>query len=220
MTDDKNSFVVYTDIKEIIDDLDDAETAALFRGMVEYQITGKPPKFKGSLKYIFIPIRQQMDRNNEKWANIKQKRAESGRQGGLRSAESRAKQKQANQANATFGSRVEANQANQAVTVTVTDTVTGTVTDTVNATTTVTDTVRGGSSSQDGDDFNIWKKLSTDDIDAIYEAYPETGGYLIDEVFNEVKTKRKHVQNGLAYILGYAKNKNWDDSADHFEGFK
>lgn len=131
--DDKSSFVVYTDIKEIIDDLDDAETAALFRGMVDYQLTGKPPKFKGSLKYIFIPIRQQMDRNNEKWEKIKEKRAVAGRIGGQKTAEKRTKQNVANQANATFVKQNKQKVANQAVTVTVTDTVN------VNGTVTVSD---------------------------------------------------------------------------------
>ena len=148
----KDSFIVYTDIKETLDDLDDAQVAKLFRGMVDYQLTGKDPKFKGILKYVFIPIRQQMDRNNEKWSDTKEKRAESGRKGGLKSAETRAKQNQANEANAYFASSgeaneakpstastVEANEANQAVNVTVPVTVTDTVT--VNGTVTVTDTV-------------------------------------------------------------------------------
>ena len=146
--DDKNSFVVYTDIKEVVDELDNDQVATLFRTMLDYQITGKVPKLTGSLKYIFIPIRQQMDRNNEKWQRTKEVRAESGRRGGLKSGEIRTKQKQANEANASFGSSNEANEAkasnpspneaneaNEAVTVTVTDTVTvnGTVTDTVSA---------------------------------------------------------------------------------------
>lgn len=219
MTDDKNSFVVYTDIKEIIDDLDDTQVAALFRGMVDYQVTGRVPKFKGSLKYIFIPIRQQMDRNNERWQHTKEVRAIAGSKGGQKSAEKRAKQKQANEANATFGSSVEANQANQAVTVTVTDTVTDTVTVNDTVTDNVTVTVPSGSRSESVDDeFNIWNRMTTDDVDAIYDAYPESGGYLIDEVFREVKTKRRHVDEPVPYILGYAKNVGWDDNADHDGG--
>lgn len=138
MNEEKNSFVVFTDIKEILDELDDKQVAALFRGMVDYQETGKVPNFRGALKYIFIPIRQQMDRNSEKWSKTKTVRSEAGRKGGLKAAENRAsksKQNVANEANATFASSNEANQANQAVTVTgtvtVTDTVNVTVTDTV-----------------------------------------------------------------------------------------
>lgn len=128
MANEKGSFVVYTDIKEIIDDLDDKQVADLFRAMLDYQVTGKVPKLTGSLKYIFIPIRQQMDRDREKWDKTRASRSESGRKGGLKSAESRAKQNEANQANASFGSSGEANEANQAVTVTGTVTVNGDVT--------------------------------------------------------------------------------------------
>lgn len=131
MANEKGSFVVYTDIKEIIDDLDDKQVADLFRAMLDYQVTGKVPKLTGSLKYIFIPIRQQMDRDREKWDKTRASRSESGRKGGLKSAESRAKQNEANQANASFGSSGEANEANQAVTVTGTVTVNGDVTGTV-----------------------------------------------------------------------------------------
>lgn len=131
MANEKGSFVVYTDIKEIIDDLDDKQVADLFRAMLDYQVTGKVPKLTGSLKYIFIPIRQQMDRDREKWDKTRASRSESGRKGGLKSAESRAKQNEANQANASFGSSGEANEANQAVTVTGTVTVNGDVNGTV-----------------------------------------------------------------------------------------
>ena len=119
MADSKNSFVVYTDIKETLDDLSDSEVAALFRGMVDYQVTGEDPKFSGTLKYIFIPIRQQMDRNNTKWERKKAVRAEAGRQGGIRSGEvRRAKaEAEANEANASQSKQNEANEANEAVTV-------------------------------------------------------------------------------------------------------
>ena len=134
MADNKNSFVVYTDIKETLDDLTDEQVAALFRGMVDYQITGEDPMFSGALKYVFIPIRQQMDRNNTKWERKKAVRAEAGRQGGIRSGEvRRAKaENEANEANASQSKQNEANEANEAVTVN------GTVTVNVNGNGTVT----------------------------------------------------------------------------------
>ena len=54
-------------------------------------------------------------------------------------------------------------------------------------------------------------------MDSIYDVYPESGGFLIDEVYAEVKQKKKKVRDPVAYILGYAKNKQWDDTADHFD---
>ena len=73
----------------------------------------------------------------------------------------------------------------------------------------------GGGRSNDDDSFNIWKLLTPDDIDRIYDAFPESGGYLIDEVYREVKLKRKEIRDPVAYILGYAKNVQWDDAAEH-----
>ena len=113
MADEKNSFVVYTGIKETLDDLTDDQVAALFRGMIDYQITGEDPDFSGVLKYIFIPIRQQMDRDNAKWQRKKAARAEAGRQGGIRSGEVRRAKAEA-EANESNASRFEANEANEA----------------------------------------------------------------------------------------------------------
>ena len=121
MADSKNSFVVYTDIKETLDGLTDDQVATLFRGMVDYQITGSVPEFEGVLKFAFIPIRQQMDRDNTKWERTKAARTESGRQGGIRSGEvRRAKaQSEANEASASQSKQNEANEANEAVNVNV-----------------------------------------------------------------------------------------------------
>ena len=121
MSDDKKSFVVYTGIKETLDELTDEQVAALFRGMVDYQLTGVDPEFSGTLKFAFIPIRQQMDRDNTKWERKKAVRAEAGRQGGIKSGEvRRAKaQAEANEANASQSQQNEANEANEAVNVNV-----------------------------------------------------------------------------------------------------
>lgn len=67
MDKEQKGFIVYGDIKEVIDELPDEQTAQLFRGMVNYFVEGRDPEFSGSLKYIFIPIRQQMDRNAERY---------------------------------------------------------------------------------------------------------------------------------------------------------
>lgn len=219
MSDSKDSFVVYTDIKEIIDELDDKQVATLFRAMVEFRVTGKAPKLTGTLKYIFIPIRQQMERDKEKWEQTRAARAKSGQKGGIASGKSRKKVNEANEANASSENplilRVRKNgsnssEANEAVNVNVNVNDNVTVTDTVTTTTV-------GSGRSDGDEFNIWKRMSPEDVDAIYDVYPESGGLLIDEVYAEVKNKRKKVKDPVAFILGYAKNKKWDDDADHME---
>lgn len=76
MAKEQKGFVVYGDIEESLDELTDEQVAKLFRGMVNYFNTGKAPKFTGVLKLAFIPIRQQMDRDVDKYEKKCQKNKE------------------------------------------------------------------------------------------------------------------------------------------------
>jgi len=67
MSKDQKGFIVYGDIKAVLDELPDEQAAHLFRGMVDYFVNGKDPKFSGVLKFVFIPIKQQMDRDSDKY---------------------------------------------------------------------------------------------------------------------------------------------------------
>ena len=67
MSKDQKGFIVYGDIKAVLDELPDDQVAHLYRGMVDYFVTGKDPKFSGVLKFVFIPIKQQMDRDSDKY---------------------------------------------------------------------------------------------------------------------------------------------------------
>ena len=67
MASEQKGFVVYGNIEESLDELTDEQVANLFRGMVSYFNTGKDPKFSGLMKMVFIPIRQQMDRDKKKY---------------------------------------------------------------------------------------------------------------------------------------------------------
>lgn len=203
---DQKGFVIYGDVRAVVDELNDEQTGKLFKAMIEYFATGKAPKFDGVLKYVWIPIRQQMDRDKQKYDAKCEKNRE----------------KIQKYWDSVKGNTNEYNgipmYTNATNTKTNTNTNTKTNTDTDTTTTTNTDTKGGGRSRDGGDDFNIWSKLSPKDIDAIYAEYPESGGFLIEEVADEVRTKRKKVRNAASYILGYAKNVGWDDNADHFDG--
>lgn len=63
----------------------------------------------------------------------------------------------------------------------------------------------------------FWQRLSPDDIDSIYEKYPESGGVLIDAVAEEVVSRKRKVKAPVPYILSWAKRNKWDDGADHIE---
>ena len=194
MSKEQRGFIVYGDIQDVLTELDDQQTAQLFRGMVDYFVSGKDPKFTGVLKFVFIPIKQQMDRNADKYEKKCEKMRENAN-------------KRWQNAIASKSNQLDANDAN-----TNTDTDTKTKTDT--DTTTTTNTNGGGGA----DEFNIFKMLGGEGIDKIYDEYPNSGGDLIQEVYENVKAKRTSVKNPVAYVLGYARRVGWDDNADHFDG--
>lgn len=63
----QKGFVVYGDVHAVVDELTDEQTGKLFKAMINYFTSGKAPKFDGILKYVWIPIKQQMDRDKEKY---------------------------------------------------------------------------------------------------------------------------------------------------------
>lgn len=67
MSKDQKGFIVYGDTKALADELTDEQLGQLFRGMLSYFVEGKTPKFSGVLKFAFIPIKQQMDRDAIKY---------------------------------------------------------------------------------------------------------------------------------------------------------
>lgn len=199
MSKEQKGFIVYGDIKAVIDEMTDEQVALLFRGMVDYFTEGKAPKFTGVLKFVWITVQQQMDRDKEKYVE----KCERNRSNITKRWE---REKDTNE----YGRiRTNTNDTN-----TNTNTDTNTKKDTDTDTTTTTDTKdRGGGGCSD--EFDLWKKLTPEDIDKIYDAYPESGGFLIEEVVADVKQKRKKIKNAASYILGYAKKVSWDDKAEH-----
>ena len=203
MAKEQKGFVVYGDIKETADELTDEQLGQLFRGMIDYFVQGECPRFTDSLKFAFIPIKQQMDRDKEKYDSKCEKNRES-----IQNYWDKVKE------NTNVYERIRTN-----TNATNTNTNTNTKTDTDTDTTTNTDTKsRGGGASGVDDSFNLWKQLDADGIDAIYSEYPESGGFLIEEVAADVRVKKKRVKNAVSYVLGYAKRVGWDDNADHFDG--
>jgi len=102
----KDSFILYTEQKEVVDKLTDEQAGKIFKAIYEYVKTDKMPKLDGLLDIVIIPFKQSLDRNMEKWEEIKKKRSEAGRIG----AEIK-KQKQAKEANANFAKNKITNQA-------------------------------------------------------------------------------------------------------------
>lgn len=122
----KQSFVLYADIREPLSELSDEQVGRLFRAVLDYVADGKRPKFKGALGLAFAFVRSSIDRNAEKYQRTIERRRAAGRAGGQASAEARKKRAEeqenddeANQANSTFANDRQRFQANQAVPVPV-----------------------------------------------------------------------------------------------------
>ena len=76
----KKSFVLYTDQKEIVDELDDEQAGKLFKAIYEYNTTEKV-SLTGILKSVFTSFKITFDRDEKKWKEIRQKRSEAGKRG-------------------------------------------------------------------------------------------------------------------------------------------
>ena len=92
----RESFVIYTKIKETVEKLSNEQKGQLFQAILDFE-TDKEPVFSDSaVELVFIPIRQDLERNNEKWEETRKKRSEAGRKGGAPKGNKNAL-KQANQ---------------------------------------------------------------------------------------------------------------------------
>ena len=195
----RDSFVFYRSFYEAIKLLPKKYQHICFQQLCEYALNDKPLEgLPGTVEAILKSFKPQVDANNRRYEN--------GLKGGRpKGNQNETKQKPKHNQTETKPKRNDNDNVNDNVNVNVNDN------DNDNA----LGSSGGGGFVHGDDDFNIWKQLDPEKVDRIYEAYPESGGILIDEVYEEVKRSRRHVKDAVAYILGYAKKVNWDDSADH-----
>ena len=106
----QKGFIVYGDIQDVISELTDDQVATLFRGMVDYFVDGKDPKFTGILKFVFIPIRQQMDRDAEKYEKKCEKMRENANKRWKNANASNSTQLHANDANTNTNTNTNTNK--------------------------------------------------------------------------------------------------------------
>lgn len=106
----RKSFVFYADWYKAIADLNDAERLEIYDAIMSTVFENGKIELSGVAGIAMRFIRQQLERDSSKWLEIKTKRAESGRLGGL----SKAKQ---NVANAKSAKQKKQSVANVAVNV-------------------------------------------------------------------------------------------------------
>ena len=96
----KKSFVLYTDQREVFDELSDEDAGRLIKHIFSYVNDENPSTDDLLLKVAFLPIKTQLKRDLKMWNEKKLQRAEAGRKGGIAKS-SNAKQSLANPSNAT-----------------------------------------------------------------------------------------------------------------------
>jgi hypothetical protein len=77
----KKSFVLYLDSLDVLDELTDEQAGQILKAMRDFEI-GNDPKVEGILKAIWIPFRNQLKRDKEKYERICLRNAENGKKGG------------------------------------------------------------------------------------------------------------------------------------------
>ena len=82
----KKSFVLYTDQREVFDELSDEDAGKLIKHIFSYVNDENPSTEDKLLKVAFLPIKTQLKRDLKMWDEKKQQRAEAGRKGGLAKA--------------------------------------------------------------------------------------------------------------------------------------
>ena len=78
----KKSFLIYLDYEEQFNILTDEQLGCLIRSIMKYEKTQEEPVFEDNiLKLAFSFIKQQLDRDKEKWQEEKKKRSSAGKKG-------------------------------------------------------------------------------------------------------------------------------------------
>lgn len=96
----KKSFVLYKDSYDYLKELTDQDFGILMKAVFEYSISKKELPKSHQLYLAFAPIKNQLDRDDEKYKTISETNKINGSKGGKRT-----------QANATKRKRTKANQA-------------------------------------------------------------------------------------------------------------
>ena len=82
----KKSFVLYTDQREVFDELSDQDAGKLIKHIFSYVNDENPSTDDILIKVAFLPIKTQLKRDLKVWDEKKLQRAEAGRKGGLAKA--------------------------------------------------------------------------------------------------------------------------------------
>lgn len=108
----RTSFILYTDMCALICKLRDAEAGRVFKAIFHYASDGEvPANLRGASEVCFEIVRKSLDRDWERYDEVRRRRAEAGRAGGIRTRELY----QQKEANAGFAGANAADNENENV---------------------------------------------------------------------------------------------------------
>lgn len=109
MAENKKSFILYADLIHTVKKMPRKKAGDLLVIILEY-VNDENPKINDPVvDLVFEPIKQQLKRDLKSWEETRVERSAAGKQGGIKSGESR--RNKANEANASKSKQNEANEA-------------------------------------------------------------------------------------------------------------
>ena len=107
----KKSFIMYCDLKNVVDVLSDEEAWQLMKKIFSYHNWNDYEPDLPWAKIAFAWVKATLDRDANKWQEERIKRSEAWRKGGLKSGEARASKTKETEAKRRSASKNEANEA-------------------------------------------------------------------------------------------------------------
>jgi hypothetical protein len=77
----RDSFVLYTKVIEVVNKLDDVQKGKLFQAILDFESSGEYSIDDPIVDIAFTPIRQDLEVNNRKWEEQKESRSKAGKKG-------------------------------------------------------------------------------------------------------------------------------------------
>ena len=93
----KESFVLYTEQKAVINKLSDEQAGKLIKAIYEYVETGEMPELDNVLDLVITPFKTILDKDKAKYEEVSKARAEAGSKGGKQKKETKAKSSKSKQ---------------------------------------------------------------------------------------------------------------------------
>ena len=107
----KDSFILYTEQKAVIDKLTDEQAGKIIKAIYEYVETDKMPQLDNILDLVITPFKLALDRNKAKYEKVSKVRAEAGAKGGKQKKQMQTKESKCND-NVNVNDNVNDNENN------------------------------------------------------------------------------------------------------------